>query len=80
MNFQNQNQNQAPVRRYKVTVASEKNYENAPAAVLSFMPESDDISTAIDSALYHAENCFVSMDIPREDLSLIVVSVELTYL
>lgn len=78
MNFQNQNQ--APVRRYKVTVATEKSYEDAPAAVLSFMPESDDISTAIDSALYHAENCFVSMDIPREDLSLIVVSVELTYL
>lgn len=75
-----QNQNQAPVRRYKVTVASEKNYENAPAAVLSFMPESDDVTAAIDSALYHAENCFVAMDIPRDDLSLIVVSVELTYL
>ena len=80
MEFQNQNQNQAPVRRYKVTVASEKNYEGAPAAVLSFMPECDDISTAIDSALYHAENCFVAMDIPREDLSLIIVSVELTYI
>lgn len=80
MNFQNQNQNQAPVRRYKVTVASEKNYKDAPAAVLSFMPECDDISTAIDSALYHAENCFVAMDIPREDLSLIIVSVELTYI
>ena len=75
-----QNQNQSPVRRYKVTVASEKNYENAPAAVLSFMPESDDISTAIDSALHHAENCFVAMDISRDDLSLIVISVELTYL
>lgn len=75
-----QNQNQAPVRRYKITVASEKNYENAPAAVLSFMPECDDISTAIDSALYHAENCFVAMDIPRDDLSLIIVSVELTYI
>ena len=75
-----QNQNQTPVRRYKVTVASEKNYEDAPAAVLSFMPECDDISTAIDSALHHAENCFVAMDIPREDLSLIVVSVELTYI
>lgn len=75
-----QNQNQTPVRRYKVTVASEKNYEDAPAAVLSFMPECDDISTAIDSALYHAENCFVAMDISRDDLSLIVVSVELTYL
>lgn len=75
-----QNQNQAPVRRYKVTVASEKNYENVPAAVLSFMPEFDDINTAIGSALYHAENCFVAMDIPRDDLSLIVVSVELTYL
>lgn len=75
-----QNQNQAPVRRYKITVASEKNYENAPAVVLSFMPECDDISTAIDSALYHAENCFVAMDIPREDLSLIIVSVELTYI
>lgn len=75
-----QNQNQSPVRRYKITVASEKNYENAPAAVLSFMPESDNISYAIDSALYHAENCFLAMDIPRDDLSLIVVSVELTYL
>lgn len=74
-----QNQNQALVRRYKVAVASEKNYENVPAAVLSFMPESDDISVAIGSALLHAENCFVSMDIPRDDLSLIVVSVELIY-
>lgn len=80
MEFQNQNQNQAPVRRYKVTVASEKNYENAPAAVLSFMPESDDISIAINSALYHAENCFVAMGIPPQDVSLIVVSVELTYI
>lgn len=75
-----QNQNQTPVRRYKITVASEKNYEDAPAAVLSFMPECDDISTAIDSALHYAENCFVAMDIPREDISLIVVSVELTYI
>nr|DAU89774.1 MAG TPA: hypothetical protein [Microviridae sp.] len=75
-----QNQNQTPVRRYKVTVASEKNYEDAPAAVLSFMPECDDISAAIDSALCYAESCFVAMDIPREDISLIVVSVELTYI
>lgn len=75
-----QNQNQSPVRRYKVAVASEKNYENAPAAVLSFMPETDDIYTAIASALYNAENCFVAMDIPCDDLSLIVVSIELIYL
>jgi hypothetical protein len=80
MEFQNQNQNQSPVRRYKITVASEKNYENAPAAVLSFMPEFDDIASAVDSAFYHAENCFVAMGVPRDDLSLIVVSVELTYL
>lgn len=75
-----QNQNQAPVRRYKVTVASEKSYVNATTAVFSFMPESDDINVAINDALCHAENCYVSMDVPREDISLIVVSVELIYI
>lgn len=72
-------ENQELKRRYKITVANEKNCDNVPVAVMSVMPEYDDIHTAIDNALYNAENCFVALDLPREELSLVVVSCEVIY-
>lgn len=72
-------ENQELKKQYKITVASEKNYDNAPAALMSFMPKCDDIHSAIDDALYNAENCFVALDLPREELSLVVVSCEIIY-
>lgn len=72
-------ENQELKRQYKITVANEKNYDNAPAALMSFMPKYDDILFAIDDALCNAENCFVALGLPREELSLVVVSCEIIY-
>lgn len=72
-------ENQELKRQYKITVANEKNYDNAPAALMSFMSTCDDIHVAIDDALCDAESCFVALGLSCEELSLVVVSCEIIY-